>query len=791
MKGIPVAASRLAVREFQKKHRVAVLTLLFTDVVGSMKLKAELGDAAAVTILQAHHQLVRSLMAAFPEAEEIDTAGDSFFMVFSRPSDAVRFALTLQKSLREFSLARNRKISDRIGINLGEIIIDETTGKDLYGIQVDSTARVMSAAEGDQILMTRSTFDNARQVLKGQDLPGIAALQWLNYGSYTLKGIEDPLEICEVGEIGCAPLRAPENSEKVRRMGQSGEEFVLGWRPAVDEKVPGTHWILQEKLGEGGFGEVWVASHELLGEQRLFKFCFRAEHVRSLKREAALFKLLKSKLGSHPNIIPVVDVCFDEAPYYVVFEYVKGQDLRKCFTLGGDSISTQTKLDLLAEVADALHAAHHCGIVHRDVKPTNILIASTDGRGMKAYLTDFGIGQITSSSEPSARVQGQQLGQTVSIEKDNDSGTHLYMAPEIWSGEAATPQSDIYALGVVLFQVLIQDFQKPVPADWKDLISDPILVEDLERCLAGNPQKRFQSAALLSSSIRAFTQRKQELLLRQQEAKQRERAAYRLGIFRTALVGGTVAIILLALVAFSYLKHHQALRALARESAARREAEIAAGQERKARRIEFSSMLHVLFVELSKINHEKIKNIPLQFAEKGDFLISLQRSPAAKETASAIFYTSRYLDLLIFLAHALAIEKERPGFLKNALQSIQSKDDFEIPDLYRSENWTEDVLDSQANAFNSLAAFSLALELEFYDQGLTSKYRDASGKKQIADLANAQEWQKGFTNAVNDMAKTEIDLEPWKRIALALADSTPRPAWANLFAHPAPTPNSE
>jgi serine/threonine protein kinase len=365
------------------------------------------------------------------------------------------------------------------------------------------------------------------------------------------------------------------------------------------------------------------------------------------------------------------------------------------------------------------------------------------------------------------------------------------MAPEIWSGEPATPKSDIYALGVVLFQVLIQDFQMPVPADWKDLISDQILVEDLERCLAGNPQKRFQSAALLGSSIRAFTQRKEELYLRQQEAKQRERAAYRLGIFRTALAGGTVAIILLGLVAFSYAKHHQALRALARESAARQEAEIAAGQERKARRIEFSSILHVLFVELSKINHENIKDISLQFAEKGDFLISLQKPSGAQEGASAIFYTPRYLDLLIFLSHALAIEKERPGFLKNALLSIQGKDDFEIADLYRSENWTEKVLDGQAKAFNSLAAFSLALELEFYDQGLRSKYRDPSGRKQIADLATAQEWQKGFTNAVNDMAKTEIDLEPWNKIELALVDTTPLPAWANLFAHPAPTANSK
>jgi hypothetical protein len=97
-----------------------------------------------------------------------------FFIVFVKPSDAVRFALLLQNRLRALAQSAAQPLPDRIGIHIGEVVIEEREGvpkpKDLYGVQVGICARVMSLAGADQILLTWATFDNARQVLKGEEL---------------------------------------------------------------------------------------------------------------------------------------------------------------------------------------------------------------------------------------------------------------------------------------------------------------------------------------------------------------------------------------------------------------------------------------------------------------------------------------------------------------------------------------------------------------------------------------------------------------------------------------------
>jgi serine/threonine-protein kinase len=478
------ASERLAqVERFRQKHHTELITLLFLDIAGSTHLKQALGDATAVELIQRHHALVRDLLRGFAGSEEIETAGDSFFVAFAKPSDAVKFALLLQKRLAAFGHAPE-ELHDRVGIHVGEVLIEEgSAGSDhakaLHGIEVDICARVMSLAQPGQILLTRLAFDAARQALRGQDLGATGPLEWLNHGPYLLKGVDEPLEIAEVGVAGLAPLSPPTSSEKAQRYVSPAVEPVLGWRPALGQAVPNTKWVLERKLGEGGFGEVWLGRHETLKEQRVFKFCFRAERVRTLKREVTLFRLLKERVGEHPSIVRLLEVYFDEPPYYLEMEYVEGSDLRTwCGEFQGvDRVPLEVRLEIVAQVADALQAAHEAGVIHRDVKPGNILVgppaaallggetgraahhavvggesASSDRPwSIRAKLTDFGIGQLV-SQESLAGLTRAGFTRTLSSTASTPGGTQLYMAPELVAGKAASIRSDIYSLGVVLYQ---------------------------------------------------------------------------------------------------------------------------------------------------------------------------------------------------------------------------------------------------------------------------------------------------------------------------------------------------
>ncbi len=507
---------RARVEEFQRRNRIGLLTMLFTDIVGSTKLKQDLGDTEAVLLIQQHHATVRELLKDFNEAQEIDNPGDSFFLVFAKPSDAVKYSLLLQASLRVSAKRSGPGVFDRIGVHVGEVFVSspENSRKplDLYGIQVDSTARVMGLAQPGQILMSRFAFDSARQVLKGQDTEGVGQLSWLNHGPYLMKGLEDPLEICEVGETNEAPLFAPPNSEKAVRYSLPGSEPVLGWRPAVAQIVPNTKWILEQKLGEGGFGEVWLGRHEILKELRVFKFCFRADRARSLKRELTLFRLLKEKVGRHPNIVNIDDVYLDQPPYYLMMGDAGDKDLKSwCQNRGGEeTIPLEIKLDIMAQIADGLQAAHECGVIHRDIKPSNILISDSQASPKirpVAKLTDFGVGQVTSEEALTGQTR---MGFTQTMMLPGAAvppGTLMYMAPEVIAGKPATALSDIYSLGVVLYQFLAGDFSRPLTIDWGREIADPLLKQDLEKCFAGNPVGRFASAGQLASQLRHYENR--------------------------------------------------------------------------------------------------------------------------------------------------------------------------------------------------------------------------------------------------------------------------------------------
>src|ERR1051326_6441101 len=112
--------SHSAFETFSREHRTGLLTIVFTDIVGSTALKKQWGEHEAMGLCQRHNALVREVLSKFSDAQEIETAGDSFLLVFVRPSEAVAFSLELQARLRALDRETAKPVLDRIGIHVGE-----------------------------------------------------------------------------------------------------------------------------------------------------------------------------------------------------------------------------------------------------------------------------------------------------------------------------------------------------------------------------------------------------------------------------------------------------------------------------------------------------------------------------------------------------------------------------------------------------------------------------------------------------------------------------------------------
>ncbi len=232
----------------QATPRTTVLkAFLFTDLVGSTDMKRRLGDMAYADAIVRHDELFHRCLTEFSGSQKKDI-GDGFQAAFDVPSDAVRCALAFQRGTAELDTPEPLKV--RVGLNMGEIVSihdgETKEGDDkLVGLAVDTAARVMGLAQGGQILTTRGAFDSARQQLSSA--PDGSPLRWLAHGAYLFQGIDDPLEVFEVGIEGLSPLAPPPDSEKAKRGIAPGEEDTLGWRPAAGLTIPRReHWRLVE-----------------------------------------------------------------------------------------------------------------------------------------------------------------------------------------------------------------------------------------------------------------------------------------------------------------------------------------------------------------------------------------------------------------------------------------------------------------------------------------------------------------------------------------------------------------
>jgi serine/threonine-protein kinase len=527
-------------------------TLLISDLVDSTKLIERLGDERTFELFGRHDRIARDLLQQ-SGGREIDKT-DGFLMLFERPHDAVTYAIGYHQALAELSQEIGARVASRVGIHLGEVYLRENRPEDIArgakpleveGLAKPITARLMSLAMPGQTLLTRAVCDLARRAASGHE--DEADLQWLAHGSYRFKGVDEPLRVYEVGLIDLSPLQSPPSTEKARRIEE--DETILGWRPSPGQEVPQRgNWRLRKKLGEGGFGEVWLAEHAKTKDKRVYKFCFDKSRLRGLQREVTLFRLLREALGDRDDITRIIDWSFDKAPYYLESEYSEGGSLVD-WAAAHDGIAEMTmpnRLEVVAQVAEALAAAHSVGILHKDLKPANVLVNSNADGTLQAQLTDFGIGMVTDYE----RLSGSGitvLGFTETALNDELalSGTQLYMAPEMLEGKLPTVQADIYALGVMLYQLVVGDLHRALAPGWERHVEDELLCEDIAALVDGAPEQRLRDAGEAARRLRRLEQRRAERQAEEEAriAAEKARVAYERARKRRKLVAAVVVVL--------------------------------------------------------------------------------------------------------------------------------------------------------------------------------------------------------------------------------------------------------
>jgi eukaryotic-like serine/threonine-protein kinase len=336
----------------------------------------------------------------------------------------------------------------------------------------------------------------------------------------------------------------------VGRQSASELELVAG------QTVPTRpNFVLRHQLARTHGSEVWLAEHAKTREVRVYKIALDGDRLRALKREATLMRLLQDSFPEQTHFIDIVDWNFELAPFFLECEY-GGASLVEWSALHLPALERAARIALFLQIADAVAAAHSVGVLHKDLKPANVLVDG-EATAPRVRLTDFGSGHLL---EPDRLAQFgiTRLGMTVD-ERDgpgSSSFTPLYVAPELFAGLAPTVRSDVYALGVLLYQVLADRIGRPMAPGWEADIDDALLRDDVHRATDGDPERRLSSAAELASRLRALPERRVDALAQDEAraAARRDREALARTQARRPILIALIAVLALGVIAASWLR---------------------------------------------------------------------------------------------------------------------------------------------------------------------------------------------------------------------------------------------
>jgi tetratricopeptide (TPR) repeat protein len=320
----------------------------------------------------------------------------------------------------------------------------------------------------------------------------------------SLRTLADPK-----GETLTADLMPTSGATLLRMLPSGLPRFRVGALP-----LPGVDLKLEQLLGIGGFGEVWKARQTVLinSDPMALKFCLDNEAAKLLRNEARLLDRLMKECR-HPGIVQLRRTYLDATVPFLEYEYVDGIDLGALIDnlrLDGGEHPFAT-VEVMLHLTEIVAFAHRLNppIVHRDLKPSNILVQSLNGV-QQFKITDFGIGEIAARSSIERSTGGTPATRTFFASVARGAHSPRYASPEQIRGERPDPRDDIFALGVIWYQMLVGDINSECPrgANWiKRLLSkgvDQQIIDCLANCIDDERENRYSDASVLESVLRGF-----------------------------------------------------------------------------------------------------------------------------------------------------------------------------------------------------------------------------------------------------------------------------------------------
>ena len=272
-----------------------------------------------------------------------------------------------------------------------------------------------------------------------------------------------------------------------------------------------SHYRIIEKIVEGGMGEVYLAEDSRLDRKVALKILpehlsERADRRERFEREARAVSSL-----NHPHICTLYDIGEQDGIHYLVMEYLEGESLAARLEKG--ALPLEQTLEYAIQIADALDRAHRQGVVHRDLKPDNIMLVKSG-----AKLLDFGLAKLRATEATQEHLSALPTEHTNLTAEGTILGTLQYMALEQLEGKDTDNRTDIFAFGAVVYEMatgkkafegksqasLIAAImgQDPPPMSELQSMTPPVLDRIVKRCLAKQPDERWQTAADLMAELR-------------------------------------------------------------------------------------------------------------------------------------------------------------------------------------------------------------------------------------------------------------------------------------------------